>query len=114
MIIQRVDVIERVAMNRVVRAPSSAPVDEADVEMQATLKDLEDKVTEGKKWSMKRILHYREADDGTLEFRIEWAGKWKTTWEPRTHIPEEPIYRYLVRRRKRDREAAQTDEPYWN
>ena len=89
LIIQRGDVVERLAMKRVVRAPSSAPVDEADAELQTNSKDLEDKVTEGKKWVMKRILDHREADDGTLEFRIEWAGKWKPTWEPRTHIPEE-------------------------
>ena len=47
-IIQRGDVVERVAMNRVVRAPCSATVDETNAELQATSKDLEDKVKEGK------------------------------------------------------------------
>ena len=40
---------------------------------------------------MKRILDHQEAEDGTLEFRIEWDGKWKPTWEPSSHIPEESI-----------------------
>ena len=47
-IIKRGNVVERVAMNRVVRAPCSAPVDETNDELQATSKYLEDKVTEGK------------------------------------------------------------------
>ena len=47
MFIQRGHIVERVAMIRFVRAPSSAPVEEADAELQATSKDVEDKVTEG-------------------------------------------------------------------
>ena len=102
-VIQRGPVVERVAMNRVVRAPASAPVDEAPDDMQATTKDMEDKVTEGQTWVMKRILDHRELDDGTLEFRIDWAGDWSPTWEPRRFIPEEAISRYLAKRRKADR-----------
>ena len=60
---------------------------------------------------MKRILDHREADDGTLEFRIEWAGKWKPTWEPRTHIPEESIFRYLISQRKRDERPRRRTNP---
>ena len=81
---------------------------------QSTSKDLEYKVTEEKKFFMKRILDQREAEDGTLEFQIEGAGKWKPTWEPRTHITEESISLYTVRRHKRAREAAQTYQPSWN
>ena len=105
-VIQRGDVVERVAMNRVVRAPASAPVDDAPDALQATTKDIEEKVTEGEKWVMKGILDHRELDDGSLEFRIDWAGKWKPTWEPRQYIPEEAISRYLTKRRKKDRAAA--------
>ena len=105
-VIQRGDVVERVAMNRVVRAPASAPVDDTPDNSQATTKDIEEKVTEGDNWVMKGILDHRELDDGTLEFRIDWAGKWKPTWEPRKYIPEEAISRYLAKRRNKDRAAA--------
>ena len=92
-IIQRGDVIERVAMNRVVRAHASAAVYDTPDDLQATKKEIEQKVTEGDTWVMKGILDHRELDDGTLEFRIDWAGKWKPTWEPRKYIPEEAISR---------------------
>ena len=48
-IIQREDFVERVAMNRVVRAPASAPIEDSSPNLQATPKDLEEKVTERKK-----------------------------------------------------------------
>ena len=111
-VIQRGDVVERVAMNRVVRAPASAAVDDTTDALQATPKDLADKVTEGETWVMKRILDHRELDDGTLQFRIEWAGNWKPTWEERKYIPEESISRYLAKRRKKDR--AQAQAPSWS
>ena len=106
-VIQRGDVVERVAMNRVVRAPASAEVDESGPDLRATAKDLEEKVTEGETWVMKKILGHRELDDGTLEFKVDWAGDWDPTWEPRAFLPEESISRYLVKLQKRARKAAQ-------
>ena len=105
-LIQRGDLVERVAMNRVVRAPASAPVDSPDDRFQATTKDIDDKVTEGETWVMKRILDHRELDDGSLEFRVDWAGDWTPTWEPRRFLPEEAISRYLLRRKQQDLKAA--------
>ena len=108
--IHRGDVVERVAMNRFVRAPSTAPIEDSEDELKATSKDFEEKVTEEKNWVMMRILNHHESDDGTLEFCIELAGKCKPIWKPRTHIPEESISRYMARRKNRERESAQADK----
>ena len=51
---------------------------------------------------MKKILHHRELDGGSLQFRVDWAGDWKPTWEPREFLPEEAISRYLFKCRRRD------------
>ena len=69
-------------------------------------KDLEEKVTEERKWVMKKILDHRELDHGSLQFRFDWAGDWERTWEPRAFLPEEAIYRYCVKRRRRDQGEA--------
>ena len=66
LVIQRGDVFERVAMNRVVRAPASAPIEDSSPNLQATPKDLEDKVTDGKKWVMKKILDHRCSEMATV------------------------------------------------
>ena len=50
--IQFCDVVEQVAMNRLVRVTSSAPVNEAKAELQATSKDLEKKCH-----GMKEVFH---------------------------------------------------------
>ena len=47
-VIRRGDVVERVAMNRVVRAPASASVDEGH-EYESTSEDIEERVIEGRK-----------------------------------------------------------------
>ena len=113
LVIQRGDVVERVSMNRVVRAPASAQLDETPDALQATSKDIAEKVTTGQTWVMKRILDHRELDDGSLEFRIDWAGNWRPSWEPRAYIPEEAISRYLARRRKQDRAAVRAPRKSW-
>ena len=80
--------------------------------MQATPKDLEEKVTEGRKWFMKKILDHRKLDDGSLQFRVDWAGDWQPTWEPRACLPEEAISRYLFKRRRREQREARRTQIY--
>ena len=63
-------------------------------------------MTKGKKRVMKKILDHRELDDGRLQFRVDWAGDWKPTWEPRAFLPEEAISRYLVKRKRCDQRVA--------
>jgi len=105
-VIQRGSVTERVSMNRVVRAPKSAPLagPMPDQEHAATPKDLAEKNIQGKSWYFKSILDHRTLDDGSLQLRLDWKG-YPPSWVPRADVAEESISRYFARlaneRRKR-------------
>ena len=109
-VIQRGDVVERVSMDRLVRAPANAVVvgEEDAHELSATAKDLAEKNTDGESYAFKSILDHRERDDGSLEFKIDWVGNYDPSWQPRANIPEEAISRYLARRRIADTRAARS------
>ena len=47
-----------------------------------------------------RIVAHRELGDGGLEFKVQWAGDWEPTWEPRENLPEEAVSRYFIRYRR--------------
>ena len=110
-VIQRGNVTERVSMNRVTRAPKSAPVEGPTPDQQhtATPEDLAEKNVEGESWYFKSILKHRTLDDGSLEFLLDWEG-YAPSWVARADVPEESISRYFARlaneRRLRVAEAA--------
>ena len=62
---QRRDLKERVSMNHVEKTPAYAQIEKSLSEVQANPKDLEDEVTDGRQWAMKKILDHREPDDGS-------------------------------------------------
>ena len=96
-------------MDRLVRAPANSVVvgEEDPLDFSATAQDLADKNTDSETFAFKSILDHRELDDGSLEFLIDWVGDYSPSWQPRANIPEEAISRYLARRRRADRQAAQ-------
>ena len=102
-VIQRGDVVERVSMNRITRAPSSDPPVDPDHATAPT--DLAEKETEGTVYRFRKILDHRERSDGTLEFRIDWVGNYEPSWEPRSYIAEEAVSRYLAKVARRNRRA---------
>ena len=97
-VIQRGNVVERVSMNRVTRAPRTAKVIGPDTPhaLSATPADLAEKSTEGRSYYFKSILDHRTLDDGSVEFKLDWEG-YKPTWTPRRDVPEESISRYFAR-----------------
>ena len=96
-VIQRGDVTERVSMNRVTRAPRTAPLAPSapEHEFAATPEDLADK-TSGPSWYFKSILDHRTLQDGSVEFKLDWEGH-RPTWVGRPDVPEESVSRYFAR-----------------
>lgn len=97
-IIKRGDVVENVSANRLTHAPYHSAPDRRSEDPTPT--DLAAKTTSGTTWVFKRILDHRENNRGTLDFKIEWDGDYRPTWEPREKIPEEAISRYFARLRR--------------
>ena len=89
---------ERVSADRCVYAP---PLRDAPRASAPTPSDLADKVTEGTKYSVERLLKHRVLEDGTTEFLIKWADYDHPTWTARTHVPEELVSRYARRLKTR-------------
>ena len=102
-VIQRGDVVERVSMNRIARAPSSDPP--VNPTHATSPEELSEKETEGAVYRFRKILDHRERADGTLEFKIDWFGNYDPSWEPRGYIAEESVSRYLARVARRNRRA---------
>ena len=97
-VIQRGDVAERVSMNRVTRAPTTAKIigPSSGLDHAATPQDLAEKTQEGESWYFKDILDHRTLDDGTVEFKLDWEG-YRPSWVARKDVPEESVSRYFAR-----------------
>ena len=96
--IQRGDVVERVSRDRITLAPKQAIRGARPEDPQP--KHLAAKRTTRRSYNFSKILAHRERDNGELDFRIQWDGQYKPTWEPRDCIPEEAFSRYFARYRR--------------
>ena len=98
--IQRDEVVERVAIDRV--APAPAPESEAPVDYPEapTARDMQEKNIEGETWLIESLDDHRKVARGKLEFLVRWAGPYERTWKPRANISEELISRYFAKLRK--------------
>ena len=97
LIIDRDGIVERVSADRCVFAPRPSNARQS----LTTTADATTKVTNGPQFVVDKLLDHGENDDGTLSFNVKWVGFRETTWEPRTHIPEELVSRYFERLRQR-------------
>ena len=92
--VDRDGITERVAADRCVYAPH--PI-EAPSASTITPGDLADKLTEGTKYVVERLLRHRTMEDGTTAFLIKWADYDTPSWTAQTHVPEELVSRYTQR-----------------
>ena len=104
--IDRDGLVERVSANRVVYAPPPANVPKS----LTSPADLTEKVTEGPKYTVERLLEHERSPNGQYRFRVKWADYETPTWEERKYIPEEVVSRYFSElRRKHARFVATSD-----
>lgn len=83
--INRDGVTERASTDCYVYAPP--PTDALRMSTTNPL-ELADKVTEGTRYAVKRLLKHRVIDDGTTEFLINWADYNQKTWTACAHVTE--------------------------
>ena len=103
MVIDRDGVIERVSADRVVYAPP--PPNGNRDEPLATAADLATKNATGPQYVVEDILAHGQSDDGTMLFRVKWAGYAEPDWQPRSNLPEEMLSRYFQRVARQSRRA---------
>ena len=81
--IQRDEVTERVAIDRV--APAPAPESDAPFNYPEapTAVDMREKKIDGETWLVELLDDHRKTGRGKLEFLVRWAGPYERAWEPR-------------------------------
>ena len=112
--IQRRDVVERVSANRVARALKLVRPVPAAGPYTNTTADLSANSQSGRTWIFEQVNSHRECDDGSLEFRVQWGGGWRPTWDPipRTNLPEDAVLQYLARRARAVRLSRKSKPPF--
>lgn len=90
-------VIEQFSADRVAYAPSlSQPIPPL-----ATSTDLAAKTPTGRTYKVEKLLNQQLNNEDSTEFLDKWFAYRTPAWEPRSHIPDELVSRYLTRARQR-------------
>ena len=95
--IDRDGLVENVSADRVVYAP---PPPNVKTPTPATSHDITNKVHSGPTYVVDSLLDHKRHENDELRFLVKWSGYDETTWEPRSHIPEELISRYFTSKRR--------------